>query len=122
MELTPTQARQTLTGLRLAIGSAVWLAPRQTARLFGLDPHENPATPYVARLFGARNVALGAVLLDGDDAEVDRWIGYGIALDAADVLASLGGGIRGYLPKRAAVMTGLTAAAAVALGLVARER
>lgn len=122
MELTPSTARTILTYLRLALGGIAWLAPRQTARLFGIDPDENPAAPFLGRLFAIRDVAMGAALLEGDEAETDRWIDYGIAVDAADAVAAVAGGIRGYLPKRAAVMVVLAATSGVALGVVARDR
>ena len=43
---------------RIVVGSIAWLAPRQSGRLFGLDPEGNPQAPYLGRLFGARDVAL----------------------------------------------------------------
>lgn len=122
MEITPAQARQALTALRLTIGTAAWLTPRLAAKLFGVDPDDNPAAPFVARLFGARDIAMGAVMLEGDEDEVARWIDYGIAIDAADAVAAIAGGVRGYLPKRTAIMAGLAATSAVALGVIARDK
>jgi hypothetical protein len=58
-------AVKALAGLRIVIGVAAWLAPRQSGRGFGLDPGANEQAPYRARLFGARDVALGAGTLRG---------------------------------------------------------
>ena len=45
---------------RVAIGAGAYLAPNLSGRLFGLDPDGNPQASYLGRLFGARDVALGA--------------------------------------------------------------
>ena len=44
----------------MAIGTGSWVAPRLSGRLFGLDAVANPQLPYIGRLFGVRDVALGA--------------------------------------------------------------
>ena len=51
-----------LTGIRASVGAGASIAPRVTGRLFGLDAAANPQLPYVARLFGVRDVALAAGL------------------------------------------------------------
>jgi len=53
------QTVKALAGLRIMIGLASWTAPRLAGRIFGLDPEGNPQAPYLARLFGVRDVALG---------------------------------------------------------------
>jgi len=112
-------ALNALVGLRLAVGVASWLTPRPACKLFGLDVSANPQEPYLARLFGARDVALawGTLASEGDARR--QWLLAGLACDAADALAGLAGGRSGYLPKlTSAVVTG-TAVSAVALGAVA---
>ncbi|CAA9513846.1 MAG: hypothetical protein AVDCRST_MAG45-2080 [uncultured Solirubrobacterales bacterium] len=114
-----SQSAQALVGLRLAIGLSSWLTPRVAGRLFGLDAKANPQLPYLARLFGARDVALGAglVLSEGDSRAV--WLQIGVACDVADAIAGLAAGRRGYLgPVSAALVTG-TALGAAALGKTA---
>ncbi len=106
-------------GLRLAIGLSSWLTPRVAGRIFGLDARANPQLPYLARLFGARDVALaaGTVLSEGQSRSV--WLQIGVACDVADALAGLAAGSRGYLgPVSAALVTG-TALGAAALGMTA---
>ena len=89
-----TNAINALVGLRLAVGAASWLTPRPAGKLFGLDSKANPQAPYLARLFGARDIALayGAMSSEGD---VQRqWLTVGLACDVADSLAGIAGGRR----------------------------
>jgi DNA-binding NarL/FixJ family response regulator len=84
-----------------------------------LDAGENPQSPYLARLFGARDVALawGALGTEGDARR--QWLIAGVACDAADVLAGVAGGRGGYLPKPTSALVTATALSAVALGMLA---
>lgn len=117
--ITPFQAKVTLLSLRSLIGVLGWLAPNLSGKLFGIDPAQNPSAPYLGRLFAARELALVAPLLS-EDADVQRRsLHVGMAVDAADAAASVAAGARGTLPKRAAVMTGLTALVGVLLGWIA---
>jgi hypothetical protein len=105
-----------LAGLRMAVGVSSWATPRVAGRLFGLDAAANPQAPYLARLFGVRDVALawGAMNSEGDAQR--RWLLAGLACDAADALAGIAGGREGYLPKVTTVLVTGTAIAAAALG------
>ncbi|HYZ71181.1 MAG TPA: hypothetical protein VE528_05935 [Thermoleophilaceae bacterium] len=117
--MNESQPLQALAGLRAAIGLGAWLVPRVAGRLFGLDARDNPQSPYLARLFGARDVALGAgaVLSEGEARTL--WLRAGVACDVADAVAGLAAGGRGYLgPVSAALVTG-TAVGAAALGVAA---
>lgn len=67
------QSTQALVGLRTALGVGVWIAPRLTGRLFGLDPKGNPQLPYIGRLFGARDVAHRHEQRAFASAVVTRW-------------------------------------------------
>jgi hypothetical protein len=117
--VTQRNALNTLAGLRIAIGLGAWATPRLAGRLFGLDAAANPQSPYLARLFGARDVALawGALGTEGDARR--RWLLAGLACDGADALAGLVGGRGGYLPKLSSVLVTGTALSAVALGAAA---
>lgn len=110
-------ARRTLAQLRLAIGLGALVAPRVTGKLFGIDSDANPAAPYLARLFGARELFMAAPFLMPapglDEAELAS---RAVPVDAADTVAALLAGLRGYLPWRAAVPAAATAAAATWLG------
>ena len=54
------------------------------AKTFQLDPTANPQVPYVLRLFGAREIALGLVTLLARGRARRGVIGLGVAVDAAD--------------------------------------
>jgi hypothetical protein len=58
--------RTFLLGIRAALAASALIAPRLSARLFGIDPVQQPAVPYLTRLFGGRNavLALGLARLD----------------------------------------------------------
>jgi hypothetical protein len=110
---------QGLVGLRSAVGAGAWLAPRLSGRLFGLDPDANPQSPYLARLFGVRDVALGVGLATTSGDQRKQWLQIGIACDLADAAAGVLAGRRGELPKRATVLVTSTALMAAAMGLAA---
>jgi hypothetical protein len=115
------QILQGLIGLRGGVGASAWLAPRLSARLFGLDPSANPQAPYLGRLFGVRDVALAFGLSASDGAQRAQWLRVGVACDLADAVAGLLAGRRGELPKHATVMVTATALAAAALGVIALQ-
>jgi len=91
---------------RVGIGAAAYLAPNLSGRLFGLDPDGNPQASYLGRLFGARDVALGAGALRSPRKQKDAWV----ACDVADVAAGALAGVRGTLPPASAAMVTGTAA------------
>ena len=69
---------------RIAVGSVALANPETAARLFQLDPVTNPQVPYVTRLFGSREVALGLVTLLASGKAQRGLIGLGILVDGAD--------------------------------------
>jgi len=113
------QAIGALAGLRVAVGVASWTTPRVAGKLFGLDANANPQAPYLARLFGVRDVALAWGLLATEGDVQRQWLVAGLACDAADVLAGYAGGRGGYLPKVTSALVTGTALSAVALGAAA---
>ena len=108
-----------LAGLRIAIGAASWATPRVAGRLFGLDAEENPQAPYLARLFGVRDVALGWGTLNSEGEAQRQWLLAGVACDIADAAAGIAGGCGGYLPKLTTVLVTGTALSDAALGAAA---
>jgi hypothetical protein len=108
-----------LAALRVVIGATAWLTPRLAGKSFGLDPKANPQSPYLGRLFGARDVALGVGTLQATGDARRQWLQVGIAVDAADALAALAAGRAGYLNPISAGLVFAPAVAAVGLGLAA---
>ena len=113
------RALNTLAALRMAVGVASWATPRPAGKLFGLDAVANPQAPYLARLFGARDVALAAGALGAEGEARRQWLMAGIACDVADALAGIAGGRRRYLSTPTSVLVTGTALSAAALGAVA---
>lgn len=111
-----------VTGLslgRIAIGIGSLVAPSGTARLFGIDAAANPNMGIINRMFGAREIALGAVTLVAKGSLRRNLTMVGIAVDGADVaggaLEIAGGG----LPKvQGGALVGV-AAGAVGAGIAA---
>jgi hypothetical protein len=101
---------------RMAVGAGAWLTPNLSGRLFGLDPDGNPQLPYVGRLFGARDVVLGAGALRSPKKQKDTWVTAGLACDVADVAAGALAGARGQLPPAAAALVTATAGAFAVAG------
>jgi hypothetical protein len=108
-----------LSGLRVAVGVSSWATPRLAGRTFGLDAAANPQSPYLARLFGIRDVALAWGTMTSEGQAQRQWLIAGLACDAADTLAGIAGGRGGYLAKPTAFLVSATALAAVALGVEA---
>jgi hypothetical protein len=115
------QAIQALVALRGAVGASAWLTPRLAGRLFGLDVAGNPQAPYLARLFGVRDVALAVGLRSTNGPERGQWLRLGIACDLADAAAGLLAGRSGELPAVATVLVTGTALAAAGLGVAAMQ-
>jgi hypothetical protein len=117
----PKEPGKLLHSLRLAVGLGAWLTPGLAGRLFGLSAADNPQLPYMARLFGARDVALavGTAQTTGPSRRV--WWQVGIACDLLDAVAAYLGGRNGSLSKPTVVLAGGTAIAAAALGVAAMQ-
>jgi hypothetical protein len=95
---------------RIVVGASAYVTPNLSGRLFGLDPEGNPQLPYIGRLFGARDVVLGAGVLRSSKKQKDAWATAGLACDVADVGAGALAGLRGQLPPAAAALVTATAA------------
>lgn len=94
-----------MTGLslgRIAVGVLSFAQPALAARLFGLDVAGNPQGPYLARLFGSREVAIGAATLLARGKTRRNLALAGIGIDLADAAT----GVLGIQDKSVPVRTG----------------
>lgn len=76
-----------VTGLslgRIVVGAVALADPRLGARLFQLDPTANPQVPFMARLFGSREVAIGTATLLARGRTRRNLVLLGVLVDAAD--------------------------------------
>lgn len=87
-------ATRALAATRIALGVALFVAPRQAARGWIGDDVDGVGTAAAVRGLGARDVALGVGLLasssPGDDhRDLHRWLEAGIVADVADAAATV---------------------------------
>jgi hypothetical protein len=108
-----------MAGLRISVGIGAWLAPRLAARLFGLDVAGNPQLPYIARLFGVRDIVLGVGTAASEGEAQNGWLRAGLACDAADFAAGLLARRSGEISPVTALLVSAPALAGVAMGLTA---
>lgn len=114
-----------VTGLslgRIAIGTGALIDPDATARLFGLDPETNPQLRAMSRMFGAREVALGAVTLVARGRLRRNLVLVGIAVDGADALTGALELGEDAVPRSAAGVLSAVALGAVGSGVASLAR
>jgi hypothetical protein len=112
-------ANKGLIGTRMALGLTMWTMPRKACKAVGIDVSGNPQSPYLARLFGARDLALATGVLGTEGDAQRQWLLAGLACDAADALATIAAALRGYLPKVTSAKLAATALGAAGLGVAA---
>ena len=117
--MTGDDYNRLLNGARVLVGVASFASPGQAFRGAGLDPSRNPNLPFMTRMFGVRDLVLGAGALATSGAERRRWLQATVAADTGDLVAAIIGGRAGHLPRHGAIMLGLTAATGTALGIAA---
>lgn len=103
---------------RIAVGSLALANPEMAAKTFQLDPTSNPQLPYVVRLFGAREVALGLVTLLSRGRARRGIIGLGVAVDAADAATGYLAMQDGTVSRKTAYTLIVPAVGAVGSGLL----
>jgi hypothetical protein len=110
-----------VTGLalgRIAIGVGALASPDLASKLFRLDGPGNPQLAYMTRMFGSREIALGAVTLLSKGAARRKLVALGIAVDGADAFAGLDAIQTGAVDKQTGVGLVAPAVFAVAAGFV----
>lgn len=118
--LAMTSTRTFLGATRALVGITAWVAPQSGFRAFGVDLAESDR--FVARLFGARDLALGASLLAADAKHLRAATGIGVIVDTVDTIAGLDEYRRGNLSTWALISGPGGAALLAVLGaLVLRE-
>ena len=106
---------------RIAVGALSLLSPTLAAKAFLLDPDHNPQLPLITRMFGSREVALGALTLASSGKARAALVQAGIAVDGADTLAGLAATISGSISKPAGLVLTGAAAGAVTTGVLALQ-
>ena len=105
--------------VRSVIGVAAWVAPRRSGKLFGLDVDNNPQAPYIGRLFGVRDIALGYGALSTEGEAQERWLKVGLGCDLADAAAGFAAWRGGYMSAFSSLLVTGAALHGASLGLKA---
>lgn len=112
-----------LSVARIGIGAVSLASPDAGFGAFMLDPKRNPQHDFVTRMFGSREIALGAATLLSLRSGRKGWILAGVAIDAADAVAAQLAGQTGAVgADKSRALTAIAGGAAVAgvLGLLKR--
>jgi hypothetical protein len=105
--------------VRAVVGVGAWVTPRLSGKAFGLDAVGNPQSPYIARLFGARDVALAYGTMTTSGEEQNRWLVAALGCDVADAAAGLAAWRAGYLSPLSSFLVTAAAVNGVVLGAIA---
>jgi hypothetical protein len=114
-----------VTGLslgRIAVGTVSLARPEVAAGVLGLDVAANAQLPYLTRLFGAREVALGAVTLLARGTARRNLVAAGIAVDLADAATGVLGVQDRSVSARSAAALVVPALGAVVSGVLGLRR
>ncbi len=109
-----------VTGLslgRIAVGLLSFARPALAAKLFGIDIENNPQGPYLARLFGSREIAIGSATLLARGTTRRNLVLAGIGVDLADAATGALGIQDKSVPKRTGAMLIGPALGAVVAGI-----
>ena len=87
---------------RIAVGAVSLARPDVAAGMFGLDLRRNPQGPYLARLFGSREIALGVTTLLARGSARRNLVLAGVGVDLADAAT----GVLGVQDKTVDLKTG----------------
>ncbi|HET7683535.1 MAG TPA: hypothetical protein VFK34_07705 [Marmoricola sp.] len=110
---------------RIGIGGMALAAPELTAKAFRLDATRNRQLPYMMRMFGSRELALGALTLMAPRGARKALVVLGMGVDAADAFAGQTAAQSGAVSQQDGMFLSAPAVAAVAagaLGLLERRK
>jgi len=115
------QLRRILVGTRLTLGFISFLLPRTMMGLFGISAARNASGPFIARLFGIREMLMAYQLYQASDAELEEVLRQGIMVDGADTLGAMLSLLRGEISFRTFLLLSAAAGSAIATGIMSRE-
>ncbi|HET6561835.1 MAG TPA: hypothetical protein VFG72_08165 [Marmoricola sp.] len=103
---------------RIALGGAAWVAPGLTLKGMLLDTTA-PQAPFLVRLFGARDVALGVVTLLVGPESRPALLKVGVAVDGSDAVSAVLALRAGALRPLPVALIAMSAGSAVVSGVIA---
>jgi hypothetical protein len=93
-----------LGAIRVVNGASALVAPKMLMTRLGVDAANNRAAVYGLRMFGIRTVLIGLDLLRDDQEIRGRTIRMAPFIHGCDTASAVLAGVRGDLPRRAAVL------------------
>jgi hypothetical protein len=112
-----------LAAVRTGVGAVMLLTPQVLPQVLGVDAGARQRTSWVVQMLGAREVALGAGVLNAErSGEVRAWAVAGSACDVVDALVVAAAVRRGAVGRSLGTAVALSALAADASGLAAAGR
>jgi len=115
------QLRRILVGTRLTLGLVSFVLPRTMMNVFGLSSARNPSGPFIARLFGAREMLMAYQLYQASDEELEEVLRQGIMVDGSDALGAMLSLLRGEISFRTFLMLTAAAGSAITTAMMSRE-
>lgn len=111
--------RVALGTIRVVNGASALVAPKTLMNRLGVDAASNPAAVYGLRMFGIRTVLIGLDLLRPDEEVRARAVRLAPLIHGCDTASAVVAGVRGDLPRRAALLATAISGANVVLALLA---
>ena len=102
---------------RILVGIVAFARPDVGAKALGISVGDNPQSPYLTRLFGTREIAIGTATLAARGKTRRNLVLAGIGVDAADAATGVLGIQDRSVSKRTAAMLVVPALGAVLSGL-----
>jgi hypothetical protein len=94
---------------RFTLGAASLIFPRHTARFLQMDTDANPAAGFLMRLFGVRDIFLGAAPLLVSGEARSRVLGAATGVDLTDATAAVLAGLTRQISPRASAVAAAAA-------------
>src|SRR3954447_13598081 len=113
-------ARRALAVVRILNGGLGLLAPQFLLRRLGARPEDTTGV-YPFRMFGVRTIVMGAELLLAEGEERRRATQLAVLIHGTDTLSALTAGLRGDVPRRAAVVITAISAGNTVLAVLATQ-
>lgn len=107
---------------RMAVGVVALARPDVAAKMLQLDTAANPQLPYLTRLFGSREVAIGLVTLLSRGSARRNLTAAGMLVDGADAAVAYVALRDGTVSRKAAVSMMVPALGAVGSAVAALRR
>ena len=121
MGFDPAVPRKVLAGIRIVNGTLGLVAPELLLRRLGADLSRDRSGIYPFRMFGIRTILIGADLLVLQGEQRRRATRFAVLIHASDTVAAATAGLRGDLPRKAAVMTTAISAGNTVLAILANR-